>query len=75
MVLQQADEILHMRCFARTTDGDITDGDDRHLEGTALQDTHLEEHVPESDAQSVEPAERTQFLININKVAFHVTSF
>ena len=49
-VFQQPDQILHMRCFTSTSDGDISDRDDRCAIRTALQNTHLEEQVPETDA-------------------------
>ena len=74
VILQQTDEILHMRRLACATYRDVAYGDDRHLEGTALQEPHLEEEVPEADSQAVAPAQWQQFLIDIDEVAFHLST-
>ena len=75
LVFQQMNEVFHMGCLACAADGDIANGDDGHLIGVALQDAHLEEHIPESHSQAVEPTQRPQFLVNIDKVTFHPSSF
>ena len=58
MVFQQSYEVFHMGCLACATNSDVTHGDDRNGEGTAFQDAHLEEQVPEADTEPVEPAQR-----------------
>jgi hypothetical protein len=55
--------------LASAADGDITDGDDWRAERAAFQDAHLEEQVPETDAQAVEPTEWQQLLVNADEVA------
>jgi len=69
MVLQQTDQVFHMWGLAGAADGDVTDGDDRCTVRTAFQDAHLEEQVPETDAQTVEPAQWQQLLVNADEVA------
>ena len=49
-VLQESDEIFHMRRLACASDGDIADGDDRGVIGVALQDVQLKEQIPETHA-------------------------
>ena len=39
LVFQQADKVFHMRCLSSATDGDVADGDDGCLIGTAFQDS------------------------------------
>ena len=60
LVFQQSYQILYMGCLASATDGDVANGDDGYGKRPALQDTHLKEHVPEADAQTVKPAQRAQ---------------
>ena len=57
-VFQKPYEVFHVGCLAGTADGDVADRDDRNGKRPALQDTHVEEQVPETDAQPVEPAQR-----------------
>jgi hypothetical protein len=54
-VMEQADEVFNVWGFARATHGDIADGYDRHIKGTALQDSKIEERVPYSNSQTVKP--------------------
>ena len=60
-----------MGCLTGAANGDIADGDDGYGEGTAFQDTHLKEGVPETDCHSVDPTQREQLLVDIDKVAFN----
>ena len=60
-----------MGCLTRAANGDVTDGDDRCLVGTAFQDTHLEEQVPEAHADAVKPTQRQQLLVNADEVALN----
>jgi len=57
VILQQADEILHVRRLACTAYSDVAYGDDGHAERATLQDSHLEEQVPEAYAYAVKPTE------------------
>lgn len=54
-IMEQADEVFNVWGFARATHGDIADGYDRHIKGTALQDSKIEERVPYSNSQTVKP--------------------
>ena len=49
MVLQQADEVLYMRGLSSTAHRDVTHRDDRRTERAALQDSHLEQQIPDAD--------------------------
>ena len=74
LVFQKPYEVFHVGRLASTADGDVADGNDGNVKRPALQDTHVEEQVPEADAQFVEPAQRQQCLIDLNEVSFHLTS-
>ena len=58
IVLQQTDEIFHVRCLPRAAHSDVAHGDDRYVEGADFQNAHFEEHIPETDSQSVKPTQR-----------------
>ncbi len=47
------DEILYMGRLTATANGDITNGNDRHVEATALQHADVEKRVPEIGSQAV----------------------
>ena len=57
-VFQESYEVFHMGRLASPANGDVSDGNDRHVEGAAFQDAHLKEQVPEPDAQPVKPTQR-----------------
>ena len=44
--------------LACASDGDVAHRDDGQIEGLALQQSDVEEHVPDSYAEFVDPAER-----------------
>jgi hypothetical protein len=52
---KQTDKILYVRGLACATHGDIAHRDDWGTKGTALQDTHLEQQIPDAYAQAIEP--------------------
>ena len=56
-VFQESYEVFHMGRLASPAHGDIAHGDDRHGKGATLQNAHLEEQVPETDSQAVEPTQ------------------
>ena len=70
--LKQFYQIFHMRRLSCAAHCDVAHRDNWQGEGTALQDTHLEEGIPEAYYQSVEPAQRCQPLIDLDKIAFHL---
>ena len=49
LVLQQADQVLHVRCLTCSAYGDVAHRDDGSGIGTALQDICLKEEVPKAD--------------------------
>lgn len=73
LVLQQADEILHMRRFARSAHGDIAHRDDGHTETPASENAQFEELVAKAHAQPVEPAQGAQPVVYFDEIAFHNT--
>ena len=75
LVFQEADEVFDVRRLARSSNRDVTYGNNRCGVGTALQDASLEEHVPDSDAYAVKPAQWPQILVDGNEVAFHERLF
>ena len=70
MVLQQADEILYMRGLSSAAHRDVSHRNDRRTERAALQDSHLEQLISDTDAQAIEPAKGQQLLIDCYKIAF-----
>ena len=75
LVFQEANEVFDVRRLARSSNRDVTYGNDRCGVGTALQDARLEEHVPDSDAYAVKPAQWSQALVDGDEVAFHERLF
>ena len=75
LVFQEADEVFDVRRLARSSNRDVTYGNDRCGVGTALQDASLEEHVPDSDAYAVKPTQWPQALVDGDEVAFHERLF
>ena len=71
LVLQQTNQILHMRCLARTAYGDVAHADDGYLEGTRLQHPHFKQGVARLHCQAVNPAERQKPLIGFDEVSLH----
>ena len=53
--MEQSDKVFYVWGLARSANGDITDGYDRHVKGTALQYSKIEERVPYSDSQTITP--------------------
>ena len=71
LVLQKSDEIFHMGGFACAANSDVTHGDDGYAVRLALQNTHIEEHIPEPHAQAVQPTQWQQFLIDSDEIPLH----
>ena len=60
-----------MRRLSRSTDRDVTDGDDRQIKLPALQVVHIEQHIPDPDNNAVKPGKDKKFIVYFYKVAFH----
>ncbi len=57
LVFQEPDQIFHVGSLSGAAYCNITYRDDRRAIGVTLQETRLEEHVPEAHPQSVKPTE------------------
>ena len=56
LVFQQLDEVFNVGRLACASNGDVAYGDDGYLIILALQDSHVEEEIPEAYPYAVEPA-------------------
>ena len=53
--MKQSDEVFNVWGLARATHGYVADGYHRHVKGTALQDSKIEERVSYSNSLTVKP--------------------
>jgi hypothetical protein len=56
--------------LACSTHSDIAHRDNGGTEGTALQDAHLEQQIPDTHAQTIEPSQAQQLIIDFDEIAF-----
>ena len=68
-LLEQPDEILHVRGLARATYGDIAHGDDRYVKSLLAKHAKLKQLVAKTHSQTIDPAQRQQPLIDFDEVA------
>ena len=51
--------------------GNVAHRYNRNIKGAALQDSHLEEQIPNTNPQAIEPTQWQQILVYRYKVAFY----
>ena len=56
--------------FSCAPHSDIAHRDNGGTEGTALQDAHLEQQIPDTHAQTIEPSQAQQLIIDFDEIAF-----